>query len=198
MPLQTIFILLFTALATSISAASIVFGRSEQSSLVTRAPAFCFNPETNRLVCYDEPGATPQNVSVQDMVYFAALMRNKAVTEGPWLKMEGPEADNCAEWSIGSKGTGLLLAKHVTGDEPTWVLLEDVASTIDGGDGDENLPAWEVDVEDSIMGCGTAGGQRAVKVNKDNELYSSDEFVESGASSKGVIIKIVARPEAAE
>jgi len=192
------FILLVAALATPISAVSVVLGRIEQGSLVTRATAFCFNPETNRLVCYNEPGATPQNVAAEDMAYFAALMRNKAATEGPWLKMEGPKADNCAEWSIGSKGTGLLLAKHMTGDEPTWVLLEDVANTIDGGEGDENLPAWEVDVEDSIMGCGTAGGQRAVKVSKDNELYLSDEFVESGASSDGVIIKIVARPEVAE
>jgi hypothetical protein len=197
MSLQRIMISLVATLVPLTSAASIIVGRSELGSLVTRAPAFCFNPETDRLVCYSEAGATPQNVTVQDMTYFAALMRHRAETEGPWLKMEGADADNCAEWSLSSKGSGLLLSKHTTGDDPTWVLLADVANTIDGGQGDGDLPSWEVDVKDSIMGCGTAGGQRAVKVNKDNELYKSDEFVKSGASSKGVLIKIVGRPSPA-
>lgn len=69
-------------------------------------------PEPERRICYSESGGTP-------------------LGQSPFWRMTLPDADNCGEWQITTKGRTWVVAKLV-GNERAAVLFSDVAVTIDG------------------------------------------------------------------
>ncbi|KAI0418378.1 hypothetical protein F5X98DRAFT_386264 [Xylaria grammica] len=99
-----------------------------------------------------------------------------------------PDADNCAEWQVTTKGGTWALAKLV-GDDAAAVTFNDIANTIDGG-----VSATPAQVAQSLTNCGTAGGQMGVIVNATDPLYSSAEFVDGGYTNQGIVIKLVHAP----
>ncbi|EJP67394.1 uncharacterized protein BBA_03968 [Beauveria bassiana ARSEF 2860] len=48
-------------------------------------------------------------------------------------------------------------------------------------------------INSSLYGCGTNGGQMGVTADLSNPLYNAPEYKNSGAKPEGIIIKIVAR-----
>ncbi len=148
----------------------------------------CFAPEPARQICYSAPGATPQNLTVQEIEFTAKYLRNYQATKGNprFYWFNGTEADNCAEWIVTTKGATMVLAKLVG---RSWAAASfiDIAATIDGGEkATEDLKKASL-----LGGCGTAGGQMGVRFNLTDPLYNSTEFVESGLKSEGIIVKIV-------
>jgi len=111
--------------------------------------------------------------------------QEKTVSEGgsPFWKMPLPDADNCGEWQVTTKGRTWILAKLV-GDKPAAILFSDIATTIDG----LGLNASAK----SLVGCGTAGGQMGAIFNTTDPYYESQLF--DGFTSKGILIKIVKAP----
>lgn len=81
------------------------------------------------------------------------------------------------------------MAKLV-GNNNAAVTFSDIANTIDGGD----AGGPEGAIAQSLMNCGTAGGQMGVIVNSTDPLYASEEFVEGGFTHSGIIIKLVHSP----
>lgn len=95
-----------------------------------------------------------------------------------------PDADNCAEWQVTTKGGTWALAKLV-GDEGAAVTFNDIANTIDGG----ATPTSE-QIAKSLTHCATAGGQMGVIVNATDPLYQSDEFISGGYTNQGIVSKL--------
>ncbi|KAM3537628.1 hypothetical protein ARSEF1564_009443 [Beauveria bassiana] len=145
------------------------------------ASAICLSPEPAKRICYDENGATPQNLNMKEA---------QAIKAGrsPFWKMNEADADNCAEWQVSSKGKTWALAKLV-GDDSAAVTFEDIANTIDAA-----VKAGDTDQSEAINGCGTAGGQMGVIVNTNDPLYQSKEFVDGGYTYEGIVIKLVHAP----
>ncbi|PHH64743.1 hypothetical protein CDD81_4005 [Ophiocordyceps australis] len=144
--------------------------------------------ETPSLYCYDGKGDTPQNVDTDDIAYVAKALRNygRETEEGRFLTMTASNAPDCAEWTLYTYHTVLVLAKHVFTTVDSSVLFEDIARTIDGGQ------AISDDMHKGIIGCHNNGGARAVLVNETHPSYHSDEYRKSGYSPNGILIKIVA------
>lgn len=94
------------------------------------------------------------------------------------------KAVDCAEWTlpIDNGGSVLALAKHINPRIASSILYEDIAA--DKG-------------QNERLGCGVNGGQIGVKANLSNPLYSSNDYVKSGAKPEGVIIKLVKAPKSA-
>ncbi|KAK5628852.1 hypothetical protein RRF57_004567 [Xylaria bambusicola] len=144
-------------------------------------------------ICYNANGATPQNLDPREVAYIAKYLRAyqvSAVSQGlsPFWRMPLPDADNCAEWQVTTKGGTWALAKLV-GDDAAAVTFNDIATTIDGG-------PTGAQVNQSLTHCGTAGGQMGVIVNATDPLYSSAEFVNGGYTNQGIVIKLVHAPSA--
>ncbi|KAK4118086.1 hypothetical protein N657DRAFT_651646 [Parathielavia appendiculata] len=148
----------------------------------------CFFPEPERRICYSEPGGTPQNLDLREVNFVAQYLRayeQQQLSQGgsPFWKMPLPEADNCGEWQVTSKGRTWVMAKLV-GDEQAGVLFSDIANTIDG----LNL----ADPSKALLNCSTAGGQMATIVDDTNPYYQTQLF--DGFTNKGIIIKLVKSP----
>jgi len=152
----------------------------------------CTSPEPARRICYNASGATPQNLSMQEVAYTAKYLRFYGSQKGnpAFYFMNGTSADNCAEWLVTSKGATLVLAKLV-GRDWAAVTFSDIAATIDGG-----AQATSEAKAAVLWGCDTAGGQMGVVVNASDPLYNSEDFLKSGLKNTGIIIKIVRNPDA--
>ncbi|RCI07761.1 hypothetical protein L249_5748 [Ophiocordyceps polyrhachis-furcata BCC 54312] len=81
----------------------------------------------------------------------------------------------------------LVLTKQINPRIVSSVLYEDIANTIDGGDGAS---------ADSLLACGSNGGQLGVKVNKKNSAYKTADFREKRLRNSGIIVKLVKNPDA--
>lgn len=103
-----------------------------------------------------------------------------------------PPANDCEEWQLplAFGETVLSLAKHINPRINSSVLFEDMADTIDGG-----VNPTPESLAGSLLGaCGADGGMVGVRVNASNPAYSTPQYVSSGATAGGVIIKIVHSP----
>jgi hypothetical protein len=146
-------------------------------------------PEPTRRICYSDPGATPQNLELREVNFTSQYLRNyeeEMIAQGgsPFWKMMLPDANNCAEWQVTTKGRTWVMAKLV-GNEQAAVLFSDIAATIDG--------FMLADSSKALLGCNTAGGQMGVIVNETNPYYQSQGF--KGFTNKGIIIKLVKSPK---
>ncbi|KAK2013596.1 hypothetical protein LZ32DRAFT_691063 [Colletotrichum eremochloae] len=156
-------------------------------------PRTCLFPEPEYQICYDSEGATPQNLDTREVAYVAKYLRayqDQSVKQGrsPFWKMSFPEADNCAEWQVTTKGGTWVMAKLV-GDGAAAVTFYDIANTIHGG-----ATPNDAEKKKSLVNCGTAGGQMGVIINGTDPLYQSKEFVDGGFTNKGIVIKLVHNP----
>jgi len=76
-----------------------------------------------------------------------------------------------------------------------WIF----ARTVDGSDQNSKGTADDDDdISNSLVGCGTDGGQMAVLVNASDPLYQSEVFVQSGLVNTGILIKVVRNEECGE
>ncbi|PHH83255.1 hypothetical protein CDD82_2675 [Ophiocordyceps australis] len=144
--------------------------------------------ESPNLYCYDGKDDTPQNVDPEDVAYVAKQLREygRETNEGRFLTMTAKDAPDCAEWTIFTYHTVLVLAKHVFTGIDSSVLFEDIAKTIDGGSQVSD------DMHKGILGCSGSGGARSVLVNQGNPSYHSEEYRKAGYSPDGILIKVVA------
>lgn len=150
--------------------------------------------EGSQQICYGQDGGTAQKLNIDDVKYAAAYLRyigNENEGE-PEALFTFPKAVDCAEWTIEVPGAGtvLVLAKHISARVKSSVLYTDIANTIDGGEG-----ASDSEIADSLLSCKTQGGQQGVLVNEDDAAYQSDDYKDSGATTDGVIIKLVRAPD---
>lgn len=106
-----------------------------------------------------------------------------SIGASPFWKMTLPEAENCGEWQVTSKGRTWVMAKLV-GNDQAGVLFSDIAATIDG-------LALE-DPTRALLNCSTAGGQMGTIVDTENPLYQTQLF--EGFTNKGIVIKLVRSP----
>ncbi|ATY60552.1 hypothetical protein A9K55_005455 [Cordyceps militaris] len=155
--------------------------------------AICLSPEPSQRICYNDNGATPQNLNMKEVDFIARYLRSyqaQALKAGrsPFWKMNEADADNCAEWQVTTKGKTWALAKLV-GDDSAAVTFNDIANTIDPG-----AKAADADKEKALVKCGTAGGQMGVLVNITDPLYQSKEFLDGGYTNQGLVIKLVHSP----
>jgi hypothetical protein len=158
--------------------------------MAAKAMATCFNPEPDYRICYNVPGATPQNVKIQEIQFCAKQLRYDAdVLGNKFWTMGLPDADNCGEWQVTTKGSTWILAKLV-GDDAASISLHDLANTLDGGVG-----ATKEQIAKSLLGCETAGGQMGVMINATNPVYQEPQFKNGTYTNKGIVIKIVRNPD---
>jgi hypothetical protein len=106
--------------------------------------------------------------------------------------MNAADTPDCGEWSLYSRGSVLVTAKHIDTSVNTSVLFEDIATTMDGGVG--ATPAQQAEV---LLGCGTDGGAMGVQVNATHPTYSSPAYQALNAETYGIIIKVVSSAGAA-
>ena len=147
--------------------------------------------EAPTLLCYTWQNAAgrPQHVSVDDVVFSANYLRSygRGTRAGRMLTMLAADTPDCGEWTIYTRGTVRVAAKHIDPSVNSSVLYEDIANTIDGGAAGN---ADEVK-KPSILDCGMDGGAFGVQANTASPAYSSDAFVAANYTASGIIIKIV-------
>ncbi|KAM3517860.1 hypothetical protein MY4038_010234 [Beauveria bassiana] len=151
--------------AASFSILFFILAVSVLTAIAGCASAICLSPEPAKRICYDENGATPQNLNMKVVAFIARYLRRLMPTTKTWA-----------------------LAKLV-GDDSAAVTFEDIANTIDAA-----VKAGDTDQSEAISGCGTAGGQMGVIVNTNDPLYQSKEFVDGGYTYEGIVIKSVHAP----
>ncbi|EQL02549.1 hypothetical protein G6O67_006298 [Ophiocordyceps sinensis] len=137
-------------------------------------------------ICYGAAYGTSQNLNESDIKYVAQFLRHHGRNyEALFTVASG---FTCREWAFGIPGSGtvLVLAKHVDPRVNSSVSFEDIANTIDGG---EN--ASKDDRAGSILGCGNTGGSRGVQVNSTSSVYNTDDYRNSHALPRGIIVKLV-------
>jgi len=158
----------------------------------SQTAAFCFAPEPTRRICYSDPGATPQNITLQEITYVAGYLRYYGQQPGnpQFYTMNLPDADNCAEWQVTTKGSTWVMAKLV-GDSAASVTFDDLANTIDGGAG-----ANATTKAKALYGCNTAGGQMGVVLNATDPRYKQTQFTDGTYTNQGIVIKLVRNPGA--
>ncbi|RKU47839.1 hypothetical protein DL546_008112 [Coniochaeta pulveracea] len=156
--------------------ALLVAGMASASPSPTLSQQSCF--EGTSLVCYGVSGGQSQNVDVEDVQYAADLLRYEGQSADPpgfWTFPAKPRSVGCDEWTVLTTGTVMVLAKHTDNAINSSVLLEDIATTIDGG-----ATATAQDQQKAIIGCAAHGGQLVVKVDTKNPAYGSDAYKASG------------------
>lgn len=148
----------------------------------------CYEGETSALHCYNGEGDTPQDVSVEDVAYVGAKLREwgRGADGGRFLTMPAENTPDCAEWSIFTYQSVLALAKHIDPNVHTSVLYEDIARTVDGGES-----ASDEDKAKAIIGCEKSGGSLGVLVNETDPAYHTEDYKRAGYTPQGIIIKIV-------
>jgi hypothetical protein len=158
--------------------------------LASQTSAICFGPEPAKRICYNEAGATPQNISIKEITYVAGYLRFYGSQPGnpQFWTMPLPDADNCAEWQVTTKGSTWVMAKLV-GDDAASVTFDDIANTIDGG-----ATATPEQKAAALYGCDTNGGQIGVKVNTTDPRYQQEQFKNGTFTNQGIIIKLVRNP----
>lgn len=161
-------------------------------ALVSQTVTVCFAPEPASRICYSDAGATPQNISLQEIGYVADYLRFYGSQElnPEFYNMSLPEADNCTEWQVTAKGSTWVMAKLV-GDKAASVTFDDLADTIDGGAG-----ANDTVKAAALHGCDTAGGQMGVVVDAGDSRYQQPRFTNGTFTNQGIIVKLVRNPDA--
>lgn len=98
----------------------------------------------------------------------------------------------CGEWKfdIPFAETVLVLIEQTSGRYNSSVLLEDIATTIDGG-----LNPTTASLANSILGCGTNGGMTGVQWNSSNPIYKSAKYLAIKAKPDNLIMKVVRLPK---
>ncbi|CAK7223420.1 hypothetical protein SBRCBS47491_005202 [Sporothrix bragantina] len=147
----------------------------------------CF--EGTSLVCYGVPSGTSQDINVDDLQFAADTLRYNGQSSDPpgfYTMPANPKLLGCDEWTVLTSGTVLVLAKHTDNTVNSSVLLEDMATTIDGGP-----DATDADKQKKIFHCAEHGGQLVVTANTSNPAYSSAEYKSSGNQPKEIMIKVV-------
>ncbi|KFA45430.1 hypothetical protein S40293_11526 [Stachybotrys chartarum IBT 40293] len=159
-------------------------------ALASQAAAVCYFPEPDYRICYNETGATPQNITLQEINYVAGYLRFYGRQPGnpQFYTMRYPEADNCAEWQVTMRGSTWVMAKLV-GDNQASITFDDLATTIDGGPG-----ATAAQRAAALVGCNTAGGQMGVQLNTTDPRYQQPQFLDGTFSNTGIVIKLVRNP----
>ncbi|KAG9247702.1 hypothetical protein BJ878DRAFT_477159 [Calycina marina] len=81
------------------------------SSQVTLLDLYCGKTATK--TCYHAPDSTPRDLNLVDITFVVSYLRtyNHSVLPANMLTM--PAASDCAEWSLYTAGTVLVLAKHI-------------------------------------------------------------------------------------
>lgn len=144
--------------------------------------------DTDKRICYGDPSGTSQNIDVDDLTYIASVLRQ----QGGLLSR--PAGNDCGDWTVTQSGTVLVLSKHLNPRVNSSVAYDDIAYTLDGGsDGGVNNVTDAV-LKQTMLGCGTHGGQVGVVVRSDNPLYLTDDYKASKATPQGVILKVVKAP----
>ncbi|KAK3997775.1 hypothetical protein QBC44DRAFT_363967 [Cladorrhinum sp. PSN332] len=146
--------------------------------------------EGTQKICYGLPSGTPQNIDPADLEFLAANIRYDARKNGPnnptFFNMPPNANFQCEEWTIASEGTVIVLAKHTSARLNTTVLAEDIANTLDGGEG-----ATPDQIQNSILGCGENGGQVGLIYDKNNQAYNDERYKGWKATPSGLVIKVV-------
>ncbi|KAI1422353.1 hypothetical protein F5Y12DRAFT_623893 [Xylaria sp. FL1777] len=156
--------------------------------MASRVTAQCDDTETTKLLCYEDPDGTPQDVTVADVQYVASYLRSYgAQTQaGRQFTQTVANAPDCAEWTLFAHGSVLALGKHIDPTVNSSVLFSDIANTIDGGAG-----ATSAQQAAAIIGCATNGGSLGVVYNASNPQYHTSTYLANDYSPAGVLIKIV-------
>ena len=153
----------------------------------TAAAQSCF--EGTNLVCYGLPGGTSQNISLDDLQFAADTIRYNGQSSDPpgfYTMPANPKLLGCDEWTVLDSGTVRVLAKHTSNAVNSSVLLEDMASTIDGGP-----DATDAAKQKAVIHCAEHGGQLLITANTSNPAYSSDAYKSSGNKPTDILVKIV-------
>lgn len=155
------------------------------ATCITPVIARCSAPEPLYRICYDEDGATSQNITIKDLRAAANYLRNYGSGRSkPHWTMKVKDADNCGEWQVTKKGSVMVLAKLI-GDQDVSVAFSDIAATLDGGT--ESLAEAQL----ALTFCGSAGGQMGLVSNATDPYYSSSAYKAAGFVNTGLIIKVV-------
>ncbi|KAK4444322.1 hypothetical protein QBC34DRAFT_487857 [Podospora aff. communis PSN243] len=144
--------------------------------------------EGTRLVCYGQSGGTSQDVDVEEVAYVAEQLRAMS-EDGPafWTMPANPTLDECDEWTLYEPfGTVWVLAKHTSNRVNSSVSYDEMANTIDGG-----VDATEEQRKNSILGCGTGGGQLVVQINASNPVYKTEAYKTTTGVPRDILIKVV-------
>ncbi|PNP58772.1 hypothetical protein THARTR1_01472 [Trichoderma harzianum] len=99
-----------------------------------------------------------------------------------------PDADNCAEWQVTTKGSTWVMAKLV-GNDIVSVTFDAIPSTINGG-----AKATVEQKAAALHGGDTNGGHVGVKVNMMDPRYQQGQFKDGTYTNQGIIIKLVSNP----
>ncbi|CAK7205466.1 hypothetical protein SEUCBS139899_008241 [Sporothrix eucalyptigena] len=156
----------------------------------TAAAQSCF--EGTNLVCYGLPGGTSQNISLDDLQFAADTIRFNGQSSDPtdlsgfYTMPANPKLHGCDEWTVLDSGTVRVLAKHTNNAVNSSVLLEDMASTIDGGS-----DATDAQKAKAIIHCAEHGGQLVITANTSNPAYSSAAYKASGNHPTDMMVKVV-------
>ncbi|KAH7010778.1 uncharacterized protein B0I36DRAFT_257296 [Microdochium trichocladiopsis] len=180
------------SLTTLLVAAASLASASPAAPALLQSRQSCVEGKTK--ICYGVNGGTSQGLDVEELEYLAAYLRFVGQSNtGINAFYQMPTSNTCQEWAIPlpEGATTLVLAKHVSPFVKSAVLYEDIASTIDGGEG-----ATDAQRAAALMGCAVNGGQMGVAVNTKHEAYASAEFKASKAKADGVVIKLVKVPAA--
>jgi hypothetical protein len=157
-----------------------------------RAAQECYVSETPALLCYRDKSGVPQGATVSDVAYIGQYLRRYG-RQNPrkpgFFTMLAADTADCAEWSVDTRGTALALAKHLDPTVNSSVLFDGIAATIDGGD-----KATDAQKQAAIVGCLSDGGSLGVLVNASNPAYQTDDYLASGYTPQGILIKIVHSP----
>jgi len=120
---------LYTALITA------GLALSSPSPLLLQPRQSCF--EGTSLVYYGVAGGQSQGIDVADLQYAADTIRFNGQIADPgtgfWTMLANPRNPGCDEWTLLTTGTVTVLAKHTSNAVSSSVLLEDIATTMDGG-----------------------------------------------------------------
>ncbi|CAK7235154.1 hypothetical protein SCUCBS95973_009173 [Sporothrix curviconia] len=144
--------------------------------------------DTDKLICYGSPDGTSQNIDVDDLEYVASFLRQ----QGGLLSR--PAGNDCGDWTVTQTGSVLLLSKHLNPRVNSSVAYDDIAFTLDGGSDSGANNVTDAVLKQTLLGCGTHGGQVAVIVHADNPLYATDKYKASKATPQGIILKVVKAP----
>lgn len=135
-------------------------------------------------ICYGVSGGESQNLDPDDVQYVAEYLRFLSdQNKGADKFWNMPKGLDCPEWGlpVPDSGTVLALAKHNNGRLSTSILYADLAAAIDK-------------TADNLKSCGKNGGQIGVVPNKNNPLYSTDDYKKSGVTPDGIVLKLVKAP----
>lgn len=75
--------------------------------------------------------------------------------------------------------------KHIDDTIDSSVLIEDIATTIDGGE-----KATAEQEAKAIISCGADGGTLAIQVSTANPAYRADSYVKAGWNTSGILVKV--------